>query len=116
MSFDAFHGADDDDGVIEHLQRPFHFSGEIDVTRRIQQKIRRFPVLHFRLIGEHGDPARLLDLVAVEEGVAVVDPAAAANRLRVKQERLGKGRFAGVDVRQQSYRFMHGRVPPPPSF
>ncbi|MNN26179.1 hypothetical protein D3C81_1396790 [compost metagenome] len=111
MSFDTFHRADDDDRVIEHLQRSFHLCGEIDVTGRVQQKIRRFAVFHFGLISENGDPTRFLNFVTVEKSVAVVDPASIADRLRMEQQSLGKGRFAGVDMRQQSYRFIHGCVP-----
>ncbi|MNW51157.1 hypothetical protein D3C74_286370 [compost metagenome] len=111
MSFDTFHRADDDDRVIEHLQRSFHLCGEIDVTGRVQQKIRRFAVFHFGLISENGDPTRFLNFVTVEKSVAVVDPASIADRLRMVQQSLGKGRFAGVDMRQQSYRFIHGCSP-----
>ena len=74
MALDAVGAADDQDGVIQHLERPLHFRGEVHVARGVQQCHRPFPQGEHRLLGEDGDAPLPLQVVGVQEGVLVVHP------------------------------------------
>ena len=54
------------------------------------------------LLGEDRDPPRALQGIGVQEGVAGVDAAQAAQRAGAVEQRLREGGLAGVDVGQDA--------------
>lgn len=66
--------ADDEHRVIEHLKRTLHFCGEIDMSRRVEQRHLRMRQRKLRLLGEDRDAALPLERKGVEKCIPVIDP------------------------------------------
>ena len=75
VALHAVAAADDEHCVVEHRQRALHLGGEIDVARRVKQRELLIARKQHCLLGKDRDAALALELVGVEEGVAVVDAA-----------------------------------------
>ncbi len=73
----AVQAADDQNGVVQHLQDPLRLGGEVHVPRRIEQGHRQIPVPHRRLACKDRDAPGALELVIVHGSVAVVHAALA---------------------------------------
>ena len=94
--------ADDEHGIIKHLQRALHLSGKVHVARRVEQRDRRVAQRQARLPREDRDAARTLERVRVQVRVFVVHAPEVADGARAVEQRLGQRRFPGVHVRQNS--------------
>ena len=94
--------ADDEHGVVEHLQRALHLGGKVHVPRRVEQRDRRVAQRQARLPREDRDAARTLERVRVQMCVFVVHAPEVPDGARAVEQRLGQRRFPGVHVRQNS--------------
>ncbi len=70
----AVDAADDQDGVVQHLEHPLRFTGEVHVAGGVQQRHVPRPQRQVGLAGEDGDAPLPLQLVGVHGGVAAVHP------------------------------------------
>ena len=107
MALHALRGGHDEDGVVERRKDALRLGGEIGVSRRVEEEVRRLSPGEVRLSGEDGDAALALDRLGVEEGVAVVDAPALPQRPAEVQQLLGERRLPGVDVRENADGFSH---------
>ena len=89
-------------GTVENAQRALHFSGEVDVTRRVDD-------VDAVLAPEAGgggrrdrDAALLLLLHPVHHGRAFVHFADLVRDARVEQDPFRRGRFTGINVRHDA--------------
>ena len=98
----AVRAADDEHGVIKHLQRALHLGGKVHVARRVEQRDRRVAQRQARLPREDRDATRTLERVRVQVRVFVVHAPEVADGARAVEQRLGQRRFPGVHVRQNS--------------
>ena len=79
VALHALYAADDQHGEVQHRQHALHLGGEVRVAGGVQQIVSIFAQLHHRLVGEHGDAPLPLHGMQVEEGVAVIHAAQAAD-------------------------------------
>ena len=100
VALHAVRAADDEHGVIEHLQSALHLARKIHVAGRVQQRELRLPERQHSLLRENRDPALALLHVGVEKGALVVDAPELPELSARVEHRLRKRRFSGVDVRQ----------------
>ena len=92
--------------IIQHLQRPLHFRGEIYMSRRIQQRdIHPLP-LHLRLFGKDGNAPVTLLHVGVQKGISVIHPPQPADLPACIQNTLRQRRFPGIYMGQETYTYM----------
>ena len=75
MALHAVRPADDQHGVIQHLERPLRLGGKVHMAGGIQQRDGRLPRREQGLFGKDGDAAGLFQRVGVQKGVFVVHPA-----------------------------------------
>ena len=98
LGLDAFPGAEDHHGAVEHPQAPLHLGGEIDVAGRVDQ-------VDLDVLPGEGDgggvdrdaPFLLLG-VEIGDGGALIHFAHAVAEAAVEQHAFGDGGFARVDV------------------
>ena len=98
----AVRAADDEHGIVEHLQRALHLGGKVHVARRVEQRDRRVAQRQARLPRKDRDAARTLERVRVQVRVFVVHAPEVADRARAVEQRLGQRRLPGVHVRQDA--------------
>ena len=65
MPLNPIGGAHHQNGIVQHPQSPFHFPGEVCVSRRVYQVILVFSQRKGRLPGKHSDAPLLLNGVGV---------------------------------------------------
>jgi hypothetical protein len=105
LRLDATHRAEDRAGTIQHPQRAFHFNGEIDVARSVDDVDAMLVELAGHATpeagrggGGDGDPPFLFLHHPIHGGGTVVDLAQLVGDARVEQDALGHGGLAGIDV------------------
>ena len=98
MRLHAVRAADDEHGVVEHLQGALGFGGKIDMAGRVQQGDRSVRQGKDGLLGKDGDAALPFEREGIEKGVAVIDAAQLFYRAGLVQHRLGKRGFARVNM------------------
>ena len=92
--------AQDQHRAIDHPNGSHHLGAEIDVTGRVDQVDAVIaPVARCGGRGD-GDPTFALLRQIVELGIPIIDAARTMNAAGVVENRLGRGRFAGIDVRK----------------
>ena len=92
--------ADDQDGVVHHLQRPLRLGGEIHVAGGVQQRQLGFRQPEQGLLGEYGDAPGALERVGVQKGVAVVHAPQFAQGAGAVEQGLAERGLAGVHMGQ----------------
>ena len=100
VALHAVRAADDEHGVVEHLQRALHLARKVDVAGRVQQRKLDIAERQHGLLRKDRDAALALLHVGIEKGVLVVDAAELPQLPARVQHGLRKRRFSGVDVRQ----------------
>ena len=75
MALYAVGRADDEDGVVQNLQRPLHLRRKVDVARRVEQNEAAARQIEHSLLGKDRDAALTLLRVRVKERIPVVDAA-----------------------------------------
>ncbi len=98
MPLHTVRAADDEDRVVEHLKCALRLRGEIDVSRRVEQRDVRVAAIHHSLLGKDGDAALAFERLGVQKGVAVIDAAEHAQRARGVQKPLGESGFPRVNM------------------
>ena len=104
MALYAVGRADDEDGVVQNLQRPLHFRRKVNVARRVEQNEAAVRQIKHSLLGKDRDAALTLLRVRVKERIPVVDAAHRAEHPRAVEHRLGERGLSGVHVGQYSDR------------
>ena len=102
MALDPVGAADDEDRVVENLQGAFGLGGEIDMSRGVKQGEAHVAVIEDRLFGKNRNAPVAFQGVVIEKGVAVIDPAELTEVTGAVHQRLGQGRFTGVDMRKNA--------------
>ena len=74
VALDAVRPADDQHGVIQHLQRPLRLGGKVHMAGGVQQRHPGLPQFQHRLLGKNGDAPLPLHGVGVQKGVLMVHP------------------------------------------
>ena len=101
LGLDPADCAQHQDRAVEHPQRAFHLDGEIDVARRVDDvDLVVLPLAEGRG-RSNGDAPLAFQIHAVHEGphaVLALDVVHGVDPLRVKEDALGEGGFARVDV------------------
>ena len=91
-------GTKDDDCTIQDSQTPFHFGGEVDVPRRIEQIDGAFLPVKGNASGEDRDASLLLLGVVVRFGRSRIDGTCPVLGAAHIQHLLGNRRLTSVDV------------------
>ena len=91
-----FRRVDQQHHSVDHRQRPFDLTAEIRVAGSVDDVDQHVVVVHGGVLGENGDPALALQLVAVHR--ALGDPLVGAEGAALVQQRIDQGRLAVVDV------------------
>ena len=111
MALNAVGAADDQNGVVQNLQRTLHLGGEVHMTRRVEDGDVPLRQRQARLLGKDGDAPGALLRVGVQKGVAVVHAAQFAQLSALIEHRFGQGRFARVNVGEDAHcQFIHWPV------
>ena len=79
----AVRRADDQHGIVHHLQRALRLRGKVHMAGGVQQRDARAVRLQQRLLGEDGDAARAFDRMGIQKGVAVIHAAEPSERARL---------------------------------
>ena len=103
VALDAIGGADDQDGVVQHLQGAFHLGGEIHVTGGVQQGDDLGGQGEDGLLGEDGDAPLPLQGEGVQKGGAVIHAAHLFDAAAQVEQPFGEGGLAGVHVSQDAH-------------
>ena len=102
--------ADHQDGAVQHLEGALHLSGEIHVSRRVQQGDLHPLQGEHRLLGEDGDAPLPLQRLGVQKGVLVVHPSQLLQPPAVVEQGLRQGGLSCVHMGQYTYgQFFHIR-------
>ena len=100
MALDAVGAADDQNGIVHHLQGPLRLGGKVHVPRGVQQGQLGLRQPQQRLLGKDGDAPGPLQRVGVQKSVPMVHPAQLAQHPRPIEHRLAQGGFARVHMGQ----------------
>ena len=103
VALDPVGAADDQNGVVQHLEGALHLAGEVHVAGGVQQGDGHGLQGEHRLFGEDGDAPLPLLGVGVQKGVPVVHPAQAAQLAAGVQKSLGQGGLARVHMGQNAH-------------
>ena len=103
VPLDAVGGADDQDGVVQHLQGAFHLGGEIHVTGGVQQGDDLGGQGEDGLFGEDGDAPLPLQGEGVQKGGAVIHPPHLFDAAAQVEQPFGEGGLAGVHVGEDAH-------------
>ena len=103
VTLDAVGAADDQNGIVHHLQGALHLRGKIHVPRRVQQRYLAAGQRQDSLLGEDGNAPGALLHVGVEKRVAVVHPPALPQAAALIEHGLGQRGFACVHVGQNAH-------------
>ncbi len=102
LRLDALTAVKDGDRAVEHSQRPFDLSREVDVARRIDQiDVKALPGA-LRRGGRDRDPSPLLFLQVIHHGRAIMDLPHLIGLARIVENALRHRRLAGVDMRHDA--------------
>ena len=93
----AFGGVDQDDRAIDHVQDALDLAAEIGVARRVDDVDARVFPDHAGALGEDGDAALTLEVVAVQR--ALGDLLVLAERAGLTEQLIDQRRLAVIDVR-----------------
>ena len=104
MALDAIRAADDQNGIIQHLQRPLHLRGKIHMAGGVHQRQLRFRQLQPGQLGENGDAPLPLQRIVVQKGVLVIYPAQTADAAARVEQALGKRGLSRVHMGQDADR------------
>ncbi len=112
MGLDPVGGADDQDGVVQHLEGALHLGGEVHMAGGVQEGDRQRRGLEQGLLGEDGDAPVPLQGVGVQIGVPVVHPSQGGDGPGGVEQGLGQGGFPRVHVGQNADdELFHGGSP-----
>ena len=100
VALDPVRPADDQDGIVQHLQGPLHLGGKIHMPRGVQQGDPGIPLVKNRLLGKNRDAPAPFQAVGVQECVLVIHPAQTPDAARPVEQGLGQGGFARVHMGQ----------------
>ena len=103
MPLHARRAAHDQHGAVEHLQRPLHLGGKIDVAGGIEQRQRAARQGQDGLLGKDRDAAAALLRVGIEKRIPVVDAPEGADDARLIEHGLRQRRLARVHMREQAH-------------
>jgi len=103
MPLHARRAAHDQHGAVEHLQRPLHLGGKIDVAGGIEQRQRAARQGQDGLLGKDRDAAAALLRVGIEKRIPVVDAPEGADDARLIEHGLRQRRLARVHMREQTH-------------
>ena len=103
VALDPVGSADDQNGVVQHLEGALHLAGEVHMAGGVQQGDGHGLQGEHRLFGEDGDAPLPLLGVGVQKGVPVVHPAQAAQLAAGVQKSLGQGGLARVHMGQNAH-------------
>ena len=103
MPLHARRAAHDQHGAVEHLQRPLHLGGKIDVAGGIEQHQRAARQGQDGLLGKDRDAAAALLRVGIEKRIPVVDAPEGADDARLIEHGLRQRRLARVHMREQTH-------------
>jgi hypothetical protein len=98
LRLDARDRVEHGDRAVEHAQRALDFSGEVDVTRRVDDVDPAVAPEAGRGGRRDGNAALLFLLHPVHDSGALVDLADLVRNPGVEEDPLGGGRLAGIDV------------------
>ena len=93
---DALGGVHQDDGAVHHVQDALHLAAEIGVAGRVHDVDAGVAPDHRGALGEDGDPALTLQVVAVER--ALGHHLMVAERAGLAKELVDQGGLAMIDV------------------
>ena len=93
----AFSGIDQHDGAIDHVQDPFDFATEVGVARGVDDVDAGIFPHHRGALGENGDAAFALQIIAIER--AFGDVLVVAESAGLLQKLVNKRGLAMIDVR-----------------
>ena len=106
----AVRPADDQDRVIQHLERALHLTGKIHVPRRVHKGDLCPGQGEPGLLGKDRDAPLPLQRPGVQKGVPVVHPAQLFQLSAAVEQPLGEGGLSRVHVGQNTHRqFLHSR-------
>ena len=88
--------ADDQNGIVQHLQRALHLGRKIHMPGGIQKGDTAAFDGQDRLLGKDGDPPLFLQGVGVQKRILMVDPTDAADGAGLIQQSLRQSGLAGV--------------------
>ena len=93
-------GTEHQHGAVEHPERTLDLDGEVDVSRRIDERDDVLAPLHAGGRRLHGDAPATLDVQGVHQGSAagVVDLLHAVDSAAIEEDPFGEGGLARVDV------------------
>ena len=112
VGLDPVGGADDQDGVVQHLEGALHLGGEVHMAGGVQEGDRQRRGLEQGLLGEDGDAPVPLQGVGVQIGVPVVHPSQGGDGPGGVEQGLGQGGFPRVHVGQNADdELFHGGSP-----
>ena len=104
----AVRSADHQNGVIQYLQRSFHFTGKIYVAGRVQQCQCECRQRKHSLLGKNRDAAFPLHLVCIQKCVLMIHASKFSQAAAAIEQRLRQCGFAGVHMGQNPNRnFFH---------
>ena len=112
MGLNAVSAADDQNGTVQHPERPLCLRGKVHMAGGIQQCHFHVPQGQNRLLGKDGDAALPLDIVSVQKSIPVVHPPQLPQGAAPVKQRLGQCCFSGIHMGQDAHdQFSHGFAP-----
>ena len=107
MPLHAVRAADDQNDVVQHLERALHLRRKIHMARRIQKGNIHLFCMQDRLLGKDGDAPLPLQLIRVQIGISVIHPAQSADITALVEERLRERCLSRVHMshQAQTYKF-----------
>ena len=93
----ALDGVDEEEDAVDHVEDALDLTAEVSVSRCVDDVDLRVLVRHRGVLGEDGDPALALEIVAVHD--ARLDLLVLAEHLGLREHRVDERGLAVVDVR-----------------
>ena len=106
MALHSVHTADHQNRVVQHLQRTFHFRGEIHMSRRIQKGDLHTRGTQNRLFGKNSDASFFFQFVCVQKGVSVIHAPQFPDLAAEIEKSLRKSCFTRVHVGEYPRAYM----------
>ena len=98
--------ADDQNGIVQHLEGALHLRGEVHVPRCVQQGNGQILERQHCLLGEDRDAAFPLLAVGIQKGILVIHPAQLAQPPASIEQSLRQSGLTRVNMGQQT----HGKL------
>ena len=89
-------GVDQQQHAVDHRQNALDLAAEVGVTRRVDDVDVRIAIFDRAVLGDDGDPAFALEVVAVHHPLE--DVLVRRERARLHQQLVDQGRLAMIDV------------------